>query len=524
MAGVIAVAACGTLDAPDDEFGSATQQIGGGTDPIDPPPGTPAIVLNTDRRLRVGFQCGSLQAANTELLRSLSPRGDGTESIWSTPWCVNYKLIDDYDIQPASEYCYEVIAYNDVYDVGTDRVCATSALDQTPATAPSVAIGTVTQTTIDLSLTDRSNNEGWFRVWARPAGSATRVLKAELRRAVRAHRPTGEVLPARLTGLTADTAYTLEVEVGHDFAPSTTAAAPVSVRTLPVPPDAPVGLFVIGKNDITVTVGWTPAARATSYDVKALSGTTVVSSGTTTSTQYQLTGLRASTPYTVQIVARNLGGASAPSAALAVTTDAPPPPPPVPAGLRVTSTTNTSIGLAWTDVAGEDGYKIETFSPSGTTPLRTDSVGASAVAFTVPGLIPGTSYRFTVRSSNRGGLSARSGFVTGTTTGQPPAALPDLAPQMVSLSPAFPSPGQSLTFGWYECHVGPAVPATRTLVRLDGAIVFDQAYVVVANACNWRNIQVGPVGAGNHQLVVQLDANNVVAESNEFNNVNSYGF
>jgi len=90
-------------------------------------------------------------------------------------------------------------------------------------------------------------------------------------------------------------------------------------------------------------------------------------------------------------------------------------PPSVPANLRVTGTTSSSVSLAWDastdDVSGVTGYQV--FRGAGTTPVGTPT----GLTFTDTGLTASTTYSYTVRAvDGTGKVSAASAAVNGTTT------------------------------------------------------------------------------------------------------------
>ncbi|UXX95204.1 glycoside hydrolase family 18 protein [Streptomyces sp. AD2-2] len=82
--------------------------------------------------------------------------------------------------------------------------------------------------------------------------------------------------------------------------------------------------------------------------------------------------------------------------------------PAAPTGVSVSSTTSSSVSLAWSTVSGATGYNVYR---NGT--KITAVTGTSA---TVTGLAASTSYSFQVTATNSAGESAKSATVTGTTT------------------------------------------------------------------------------------------------------------
>ncbi|MGQ4433444.1 chitinase [Streptomyces sp. SAS_260] len=82
--------------------------------------------------------------------------------------------------------------------------------------------------------------------------------------------------------------------------------------------------------------------------------------------------------------------------------------PAAPTGVSVSSTTSSSVSLAWSTVSGATGYNVYR---NGT--KITAVTGTSA---TVTGLVASTSYSFQVTATNSAGESGKSATVTGTTT------------------------------------------------------------------------------------------------------------
>lgn len=82
--------------------------------------------------------------------------------------------------------------------------------------------------------------------------------------------------------------------------------------------------------------------------------------------------------------------------------------PAAPTGVSVSSTTSSSVSLAWSTVSGATGYNVYR---NGT--KITAVTGTSA---TVTGLAASTSYSFQVTATNSAGESGKSATVTGTTT------------------------------------------------------------------------------------------------------------
>lgn len=186
-------------------------------------------------------------------------------------------------------------------------------------------------------------------------------------------------------------------------------------------PSVPTGLRAGTTTTTTAPVSWTA-----STDDRGVTGYTVLvdgqAVGTTASTSYTITGLEAGESYTVTVRARDAAGnVSAASAPLTVTTQQGGTPgdtqaPTVPASLRVTGVTASTVALAWnasSDDTGVAGYRV----------LRDGvQVGqTTSTSFTDTGLSAGTAHVYAVRAFDAAGnVSAASGTVTGTTTSGTP--------------------------------------------------------------------------------------------------------
>ncbi|WP_153452253.1 glycoside hydrolase family 6 protein [Streptomyces smaragdinus] len=192
-------------------------------------------------------------------------------------------------------------------------------------------------------------------------------------------------------------------------------------------PTVPSGLRVTGTTSSTVSLAWTASTdntAVTGYDVYR-NGAVV---GTATGTTYTDSGLNPTTAYQYRVRAKDrAGNVSDQSSQVTGTTtagqggedrDAPT----VPAGLRVTGTTASSVSLSWTassDNVGVTSYDVYrdgviVGSPTGTT-------------YTDTGLTATTTYQYQVRARDlAGNASATTSQVTGTTTssgGGPSGAL-----------------------------------------------------------------------------------------------------
>lgn len=82
-------------------------------------------------------------------------------------------------------------------------------------------------------------------------------------------------------------------------------------------------------------------------------------------------------------------------------------PPAAPAGLRSSTATASSVGLAWSPVSGATGYTVHRDGAP--------DLNVTGTSTTVTGLSPATAYRFQVSATNAAGRSPLSSVVTATT-------------------------------------------------------------------------------------------------------------
>lgn len=202
-----------------------------------------------------------------------------------------------------------------------------------------------------------------------------------------------------------------------------------TIHVIPGPPDrqapeAPADLTEILKTDTSVELAWTTAADnigTVSYDIyldDQFAGATT-DPGTTS---FIVVGLMPDTTYSFTVRAKDAAGnQSVDSEALNVTTDPPDSiPPTAPANLAISGKTRTSVSLVWmeaTDNKAVTGYEIYRNGQFvGTT------IGSNATAYTVTGLMPGTTGSYTVTAKDlAGNLSAPSNLIT--VTNDPPSEI-----------------------------------------------------------------------------------------------------
>ena len=268
-------------------------------------------------------------------------------------------------------------------DIALDNMnlTATGGPDITPPTPPTdLTASNTTNTSTSLSWTAATDNVGvtGYDIYegATVIGSATGTS-------------------FEVTGLLPSTGYSFTVvaldAAGNESEPSNIAA----VTTLDPPdteaPTAPQDLIASNTTVTSTDLSWTASTDnvgVIGYDVYI--GESVIAS--TPTTNYNVTGLSPSTLYAFSVIAKDAAGnMSPPSNIVNVTTLDDTTAPSGPTNLVASNTTTDSTDLTWdasTDDIGVTGYNIK----EGTIVIGT----TSTTNFNVTGLLPSTSYSFTV--------------------------------------------------------------------------------------------------------------------------------
>jgi YD repeat-containing protein len=228
----------------------------------------------------------------------------------------------------------------------------------------------------------------------------------------------GTALSANLSGLTAGTAYTVKVLATNLSGNGVASSASFTTPTLPGAPGIPSFTNI---TQTTATASWTAASGSvTSYSYSVNSGAWT---NVGTALSANLTGLTAGTSYSVQVLATNASGNSAPSTASFSTL---PPPPSAPGTPSFTSITTTTATASWTAASGT----VASYSYSVNSGAWTN-VG-TALSANLTGLTGGTTYTVQVIATNPGGNGPASS--ASFTTLPPPPSAPGV-PSFTNVTP-----------------------------------------------------------------------------------------
>ena len=198
----------------------------------------------------------------------------------------------------------------------------------------------------------------------------------------------------------------------------------VFVPFKPRPPAAPINAApandALGVDGASVTLQWEGGYWAHKYDIyldttSAFTAPLVAdympsfdTSGVHSRKEtYTFTGLTPGVTYYWRVVGKTMANMTAQGPVWRFTTAGGLPAPPAPTGFSATAVSATRVDLAWTDVAGEQGYKIERklASSSTWTQIATPLADVTAYQDSTGGLSPDTSYDYRLRAYTSGGNS-----------------------------------------------------------------------------------------------------------------------
>jgi len=226
-------------------------------------------------------------------------------------------------------------------------------------------------------------------------------------------------------GLAADTTYgfTVEAATASGFGPESECA---SATTDSTPAGAPTGLAALAVSSNAIYLNWVnPFDTLTDIQVNifsdALCATPLgaIDLGVVT-TEFEWGGLSADTTYGFTVQALTTGGLGPQSACASATTYGNPPD--APTGLSAAAESDSAIYLNWTNPSGPltDVLVYIYSDPSCATPLGAIDLGGVTTEFEWGGLMPGTTYSFTVQAANNGLLGPQSNCAQATTESDPP--------------------------------------------------------------------------------------------------------
>jgi hypothetical protein len=212
----------------------------------------------------------------------------------------------------------------------------------------------------------------------------------------------------------------------------TAVSPPMFLDFVPGFPEAPVYTFpangALGQG-ASVTIRWEGGWWAHRYDIYF--GTTstpplvvqdfapgsATAGVTSTKESYTFTDLQPGVTYYWRVRSKTMANKAVQGPVYSFTTSGGSAIPPAPTSLSAVPASSTRVDLAWADVAGEEGYKVERKLASSSTWSQIGTTAANVVTYTDSnsGLTAGTSYNYRVRAYTTAGNSAYSNIATATT-------------------------------------------------------------------------------------------------------------
>ena len=326
------------------------------------------------------------------------------------------------NLTASTQYCFTVAAYDNADNISApSSLSCVTTLTSIPA-APSGLLATATSDTqINLSWTDNSNNELGFRIETAPAASGpwTEIGTVGV-----------NATTFSQMGLNPSGSYYFRVRAYNNLGNSAYSGV-VTATTLTAPdttaPSIPSGLSATAISSNQVSVSW---VGSTDTGGSGLAGYQVFQNGTQVATvtagSYIATGLSPNTAYCFAISAFDgAGNISAPSGqSCATTMDVVPA---APSNLAASTVSATQNWITWQDnSSNETGFMVQrASSPSGPW-TQIGTVGANVTSCSHTGLTASTTYYYRVCAFNATGNSAFSSVASATT-----AAAPDTTPPSV---------------------------------------------------------------------------------------------
>jgi fibronectin type 3 domain-containing protein len=304
-------------------------------------------------------------------------------------------------LEPGTRYYYRVCAYNDAGSSAYSNEANAITGGAVPDAPGSLTAKAVTSTRIDLSWTDRSDNEKGFKIERRTSsGSYSQIA------AVGANATS-----YTSSGLEPGTRYYYRVCAYND-AGSSAYSNEANAITGKAVPNAPEDLEAVSISTSKIKLTWEDESdnedgfkierkkSGGSYSQIATVGKNV--------TTYTSSGLANDTRYYYRVRAYNEAGNSSYSNEASAVTGDDEDKPDRPRDLEAVSISTSKIKLTWEDESdNEDGFKIER-KKSGGSYSQIATVGKNVTSYTNSGLANDTRYYYRVRAYNEAGNSSYS--------------------------------------------------------------------------------------------------------------------
>lgn len=264
-----------------------------------------------------------------------------------------------------------------------------------PPVAPAgvTAVAGTSQATVSWSAVTGATS---YNVYYSPTAGVT---KANATNSLTGQSGTTCTVPSLLNGTPYYFVVTAVSANGESIASDEVSATPLA---------RPSGIQVTA-GDSQVTVSWTAAAGATSYNIyySQASGQETTASGVKLTNQTSpqvIPGLQNGTTYYFVVTAVNATGESVVSSEKSATPAATPQPPASPTGVKVSSPGIGQMSVSWTAVVGATSYNVyylqAASQPTNAQVLATTPTNTTATSLTVSNLTSGATYYVLVTALN----------------------------------------------------------------------------------------------------------------------------
>jgi titin len=400
-------------------------------------------------------------------------------------------------LDASTQYFYRVRAFNADGNSAFSNEANATTLPDPPVSPSSLTATTISNTQINLSWTDNSNNEDGFKIERKLNSAVTYTQIATV-------GPNATVFLN--TGLATNTGYSYRVRAfnaGGNSGYSNAATA----TTLPNPPAAPSNLVATAVSNKRIDLAWQDnASDEIGFKIERKAGSggsfAVIDSVNANVTNYSSANLIGGTQYFYRVRAFNAGGASAyTNEANAQTL---PDVPAAPSNLTATAASNDQINLAWTDnSSNEDGFKIEIKIGTFGSYSEIAEVNANTTTYASTGLEAGIPYFYRVRAFNLTGNSSYSNEANAQTLPDPPIAPSNLSATTIS--------NTQINLSWNDNSSNE--DGFKIERKLGAAATYTEIVTVGANTTSYASLGLAPNSSYSYR-VRAINAGGTSAYSN----------
>lgn len=375
-----------------------------------------------------------MDSGATELGYRIQQSADGVNN-WGelAQTAANVTTYSHTNLVDNTTYFYRVIAFNDSGSSAPSNTASATTPLEPPASLAAVA---ASQTLVNLTWTDNTNNEVGFRV--------ERCLGSSCSNYVEIGSAGQNATGFADASAAADSTYSYRVRAYYG-ANYSGYSGKASTTTPPYAPAAPGGLDAVASSDDQIDLTWTDnSSNESGFRIeRSLDGATSwtqAGANSANDTTFSNSGLADYTLYYYRVLAYNSGGSSQPSNLASATTELG-----QPTNLTATAVSQARIDLAWKDNSSkESGYQIERCQGQNCAGfVQVGAVGSSATSYNVTALASDTPYTFRVRATAGGVASDYSNTAWAATLPNPPLAPGGL---VVSLDSGAPQSQLNLTW------------------------------------------------------------------------------